>query len=233
VGVLIKSAARDIVASSRVVRLFFTYFLAMFALSLATPFVPILLQRLYRGTSGQIAGVIGMTLAAAGCAMAVTTPLWGRLGDVAGRWRILPVCLGALIACLVGEALAPSLVPLQAAIFCVGLFQGAIGTTIIALLAVLAPVERRASILNFALLPSQLSWFLAPITGSGLLALAAWNQLDPVTALRGLFGVGATVMGVACALAISLAVADARRRRAELLPGVDAAARETATAITH
>jgi MFS family permease len=231
VGALIKSAARDIMASSRVVRLFGIYFLAMFAMSLATPFVPILLQRLYHGPSAQIAGMIGMTLAAAGCAMAVTTPLWGRLGDLAGRWRVLPICLGALVAGLVGEALAPSLVPLRAAIFGVGLFQGAVGTTIIALLAVLAPVERRASILNFAMLPSQLSWFLAPITGSGLLALAAWNQLDPVTALRGLFGMGAVVMGIACALAVSLAVADARQRRAQGLPGGDAA-REAAAA-TH
>jgi MFS family permease len=232
VGTLIRSAARDIMASGRVVGLFATYFLAMFALSLATPFVPILLQRLYRGPSGQIAGMIGMTLAAAGCAMAVTTPLWGRLGDLAGRWRVLPVCLGALVACLLGEALAPSLVPLRAAIFTVGLFQGAIGTTIIALLAVLAPVERRASILNFAMLPNQLSWFLAPISGAGLLALAALNQLDPVTALRGLFGIGATVMGIACLLAIGLAVADGRRRRARPLPDHDAA-REAATSAVH
>jgi MFS family permease len=229
VGALIRSAARDIAASGRVVRLFATYFLAMFALSLALPFVPILLQRLYRGPSGQIAGVIGMTLAAAGCGMAVTTPLWGRLGDLAGRWRVLPLCLGALVACLAGEALAPSLVPLQAAIFSTGLFQGAVGTTIIALLAVLAPVERRASILNFAMLPNQLSWFLAPITGSGLLALAAWRHIDSVTALRGLFGLGATVMAFACALAVSMAAADSRARRAQRAPNAGAVAREAAT----
>ncbi|HEV2235150.1 MAG TPA: MFS transporter, partial [Ktedonobacterales bacterium] len=227
-GALIRSAARDIMASRRVVGLFATYFLAMFAMSLATPFVPILLQRLYRGPSGLVAGMIGTTLAAAGCAMAVTTPLWGRLGDLAGRWRLLPLCLGALVACLAGEALAPSLVPLRAAIFTVGLFQGAIGTTIIALLAVLAPVERRASILNFAMLPSQLSWFLAPISGAGLLALAALNGLDPVTALRGLFGIGAMVMGCACLLGLGLALADARRRRARPLADRDAAAREAA-----
>jgi MFS family permease len=233
VGALIRSAARDIVASTRVVRLFVTYFLAMFAMSLATPFVPILLQRLYHGPSGQLAGVIGLTLAAAGCAMAVTTPLWGRLGDLAGRWRVLPVCLGALVACLAAEALAPSLGPLRVAIFTVGLFQGAIGTTIIALLAVLAPVERRASILNFAMLPNQLSWFLAPITGSGLLALAALGGLGQVTALRGLFGIGATVMACACALALSLALADARQRRAQPVPDLDAASRETAEAAVH
>src|SRR5262249_35452883 len=45
-------------------------------------------------------------------------------------------------------------------------------TTIIALLALLAPEERRASILNFSLLPSQLSWFVGPITGAGLAVIA-------------------------------------------------------------
>jgi hypothetical protein len=93
---------------------------------------------------------------------------------------------------LASEAIAPSLGPLRIAIFAVGLFQGGIGTTVIALLALLAPVERRASILNFSLMPTQLSWLVGPITGAALASIA----------IRAPFGAGAGVLGVAMVLAL-------------------------------
>jgi hypothetical protein len=65
-------------------------------------------------------------------------------------------------------ALAHSLFPLQLTIVGMGLFQGGIGTTVLALLALLSPEERRAPILTFSLLPAQLSWFVGPITGAAL-----------------------------------------------------------------
>ena len=167
-GQLLRSAVRDILSSPLVVRLFLLYFVSSWGVSLAAPFVPILLQRLYTGPTDQLAGVIGATLAAAGVAMAVTTPLWGRLGDLIGRWRVLPTCLLALALGLAAEGYSPTLHSLQIAIVAIGLFQGGIGTTVIALLALLAPVERRASILNFSLLPTQLSWFVGPISGAAL-----------------------------------------------------------------
>jgi MFS transporter, DHA1 family, multidrug resistance protein len=211
---LLKLAVRDIVSSPRVVRLFYMYFLAMFGMSLASPFVPVLLQRLYHGPVGLLPGIIGTTLTGAGIAMAVTTPLWGRLGDVIGRWRVLPICLGALLLGLGAEALAPSLLSLQATVFAIGLFQGAVGTTIIALLALLAPVDRRASILNFSLLPSQLSWFLAPITAAGLVALA--GRVPPLAPLvaRVPFGAGAVAMLIAVVVAVRLSLREAGSERA-------------------
>jgi DHA1 family multidrug resistance protein-like MFS transporter len=218
---LLQTAARDVLASPRIVWLFATYFLAVFGLSIATPFVPIVLQRMYHGPATRLPGTIGTTLAAAGVAMAITTPLWGRLGDLVSRWRVLPLCLAALVAGLGAEALAPELGALQGAMVGIGLFQGALGTTIIALLAILAPIERRASILNFALLPSQLSWFLAPITGAGLVALATHAPALHAVALRVPFGVGALSMTAACVIAASLALAERRTRGA--LAGAEAA----------
>ncbi|HEX6817666.1 MAG TPA: MFS transporter [Ktedonobacterales bacterium] len=164
---LLRAALNDIRSSPVIVRLFVLYFVASWGISLATPFVPILLQRLYLGPASQVAGVIGATLAA-GIAMAVTTPLWGRAGDLVGRWRILPTCLLALSVGLAAEGHSPTLRALQVAIVAIGLFQGGIAATVIALLALLAPVERRASILNFSLLPTQLSWFVGPICGAAL-----------------------------------------------------------------
>jgi MFS family permease len=192
VGGMLRAATRDILSSPVVVRLFMLYFLAMYGLSLVQPFIPILLQRLYHGDQRFLPTVIGTTLTLAGVAMAITTPFWGRLGDLAGRWRVLPICLGAVMLGLALAGLSSSLGMLQGVVLGIGLFQGGIGTTIIALLALLAPEERRASILNFSLLPSQLSWFVGPITGAGLAAIT----------LRLPFAAAAVVAAVALVLAV-------------------------------
>ncbi|MEO7003401.1 MAG: MFS transporter, partial [Ktedonobacterales bacterium] len=159
-------------------------------------FIPILLQQLYHGPKAQLPGMIGATLTAAGIAMAITTPLWGRLGDGIGRWRVLPLCLAAMALGMGAEGLASSLGMLQGSIFVVGLFQGAIGTTVVALLAILTPESRRASILNYSLLPAQFSFFLGPIMGTGL----------AVISLRAPFMAGALLESGACALALLLAL---------------------------
>jgi MFS family permease len=214
VAELLRKAVHDITSSSTIVRLFVLYFMAMFGLSLTSPFVPILLQQLYTGPARLLPGVVGDTLAAAGIAMAVTTPLWGRLGDLVGRWIVLPICLSALLIGLGVETLAPALLPLQATIFAIGLFQGAAGTTIIALLALLAPQQRRASILNFALLPSQLAWFLAPITGAVLeLAAATLPPLHGAVA-RVPFAAGTLSMTLAALLTLRLSRREGPSERA-------------------
>ncbi len=195
VGELLRRAANDILSSRVVVSLFALYFLSMFSMSVFTQFLPILLQRLDTGPSDQLPSMIGATLTASGVAMAITTPLWGRLGDAIGRWRVLPIILTALTLGVLAEGLAPRLFPLQAAVVWIGLFQGGMGATIVALLALLAPEERRASILNFSLLPSQFSWFLGPLVGGALASVA----------LRLPFFVGAVIQAGALALALTLA----------------------------
>jgi hypothetical protein len=67
---------------------------------------------------------------------------------------------------------------------------------VLALLALLSPEERRAPILNFSLLPSQLSWFFGPITGAALSRVA----------LSLPFIAGACSVAAALAFAILLAV---------------------------
>jgi DHA1 family multidrug resistance protein-like MFS transporter len=210
---MLRQAARDIFASRLVVSIFGLYFLSVFSISLYTQILPILIQRLNPGSKDQLPAVIGNTLAVSGIAMAIATPLWGRLGDVLGRWRTLPVILAALTLGIAAESLASALLPLQGAIIWVGLFQGGLGATVVALLALLAPEERRASILNFSLLPSQLSWFLGPLIGG---ALASFN-------LRAPFYLG--VMFQAAALAFALVLAGWARKM-----GVEAAASERESA---
>lgn len=189
---LLRAALHDILDSPVVVRLFVVYFAASFGISQVVPFIPILLQQLYHSPPARLPSVIGATLTGAGIAMAITTPLWGRLGDLVGRWRVLPICIGAVAIGIACEGFAASLAPLQAAIVGVGLFQGGIGTTVIALLALRAPEGRRASILNFSLMPTQLSWLFGPIAGAALARVA----------LRLPFAASALTLVVATTLAV-------------------------------
>jgi MFS transporter, DHA1 family, multidrug resistance protein len=198
-GVMIRQAASDIVTSPVVSRLFILYFLAMFGGALAQPFVPLLLTKLYLAAPGAHADLvptmIGTSLTIAGVAMAIATPIWGRLGDLIGRWRILPVCLAMVTVYLAVASVASTLLTVQAAIVVNGLFLSGVPTTILALLATLTPRDRRASVLNFSLLPSQLSWFLGPFVGAGLVAFG----------LRVPFMVGAVFAAGACGVAVVLA----------------------------
>lgn len=169
---MLKQSLRDIVSSRVVAGVFGVYFLSTLSFALYSQLLPILLQRVDTGPVSQLPALIGNSLAAAGVAMAISTPLWGRLGDLAGRWRTLPIILTALTAGIAALGLAPTLLPLQASIVWIGLAQGGLGATVVALLALLAPLERRASILTFSLLPSQLSWFLGPLVGGALAGLS-------------------------------------------------------------
>jgi DHA1 family multidrug resistance protein-like MFS transporter len=104
---LLRAAVSNVLGSPVVVRLFILYFAAMYGTGLVQPFIPVALGRLYTGPAGRLPSVIGTTLAVAGVAMAVTTPLWGRAGDLVGRWRVLPICLAALSIGLAAEACLP------------------------------------------------------------------------------------------------------------------------------
>jgi MFS family permease len=121
-----------------------------------------------------------------------------------GRWSVLPVCVGAIALALSVETLAPTLLTFQVAFVAAGFFQGGIGATVLALLATLTPEDRRATILNFSLLPFQMALFCGPILGAALAYVA----------LRLPFGIGACVAFLAFALALTLA--RGARRRSQL-----------------
>lgn len=195
VTTMLRQSARDILASRLVAGIFVAYFLSVLTVFLYTQLLPIVLQRLFRGPESALPALIGDTLAAFGVVMAVTTPLWGRLGDAIGRWRTLPIILLSMTIGVAALSFATTLTPLRMAIVGVGLVQGGVGATTIALLAYLAEPDRRASILNFSLLPSQLSWFIGPLIGGALASIS----------LRIPFYLAVAVQGAALLFAISLA----------------------------
>lgn len=157
---------RNIVHSQIIVRLFATYFLVGLGTTLAGPFVPIMVERLYHGPA--LARTIGAILTVAGIGQALATPLWGRAGDRLGHLRVLIFSVLLAAVTFGGQALAGSLLSFAGWRVGLGLFQGAAGALVMALIAMRVPEDQRASVLTMSLLPLQFSWFLGPVLGAGL-----------------------------------------------------------------
>lgn len=172
----VQEALRAILHTPPVARLFLATFLMAYGMSLAQPYVPILVEHLYQGP--RLAPTIGAVLTLAGIIMAIATPLWGPLGDRAGHLRMLRLCALAVALSLVGQALSGSVWQLGASRAVQGLCQGGLGALAMVLLAFYTPPIHRSSVLSLSLLPNQLAWFLGPFSGSviskGGLALPFW-----------------------------------------------------------
>ncbi len=186
----IKLALHNIVDQPLVVRLFVLDFVVVLGSTVAAPYVPLRIKELYN--TPHLPSTIGWVLTASGLAMALTTPLWGRLSDRWGFLRVLRVAVVALGLALLGQALSATLASFAGWRIAQGLVQGGTSATVIALIATRIPPERRASVLNFSRLPAQLSWFIGPLLGA---AAAHWS-------LSAVFGLGAALLAGAVALLV-------------------------------
>lgn len=196
----------NIVHTPIIVRLFAIYFLAGLGTMLAGPFVPLMIERLYHGPS--LARTVGSILTIAGLAQAVATPLWGRAGDRFGHLKVLILCTLAASLGLAGQALGTNLFFFGAARLFFGIFQGAVGALVMALIAMRVADEQRASVLTMSFLPLQFSWFLGPVIGSLLSKLG----------LPFLFVVAALLTALAVLPALSL-LRPIEIRQPETAPG--------------
>jgi MFS family permease len=175
----IAEAMRAIAHTPAVVALFTVTFLMAFGISMAQPYIPLLIEELYHGPRINLPPTIGAVLTMAGIAMAVATPIWGTLGDKAGHLRILRLCAITVGLALAVQALAMSVWQVGLSRAAQGLCQGGLGALAMVLLAFYAPKEKRSAILTLSLLPQQLAWFLGPLAGSLLvgqgLRLVFWG----------------------------------------------------------
>ncbi len=163
-------ALRGILHNPAVAALFGTVFLVSLGMSMGNPYVPILVERIYGAKD--VAPKIGLVLTVAGIAMAVSTPLWGRIGDRRGHLETWRLCIAVTGVALCGQALARSLWSLGGWRALQGVCQGGLGALAVVLLAFYTPRDRRASVMNLSLLPQQLAWFLGPLAGAGLSGVA-------------------------------------------------------------
>lgn len=170
---LAKDALLDVYRIAPVRRLFTVYLLYAIGVAAIQPFFPLWLHRAYvAGHAGlfsaALPAVIGGVLTVGGVAMALGTPFFGWLGDRTGARRVLLFALWGNGLGLLAQnafALLPEITIARAA---QGLFQGGVTANLMALLAQSTPEDRRASILNLAILPQQVAWFLGPLLGTAL-----------------------------------------------------------------
>lgn len=175
VPVLIRRALQTIATTPGVLALFALSFFGTVGVYAMTSFLPILVQRLHHGPG--LATTIGLVLTVSGVVLALATPLWGRLGDRMGYVPALRLATAALAITMVAQAMAPSVLFLGAARAVQAAFQGGVTTLTTTVLALRVPAERRASVLNFSLLPMQMSWFLGPLAGAAVASVnlrATW-----------------------------------------------------------
>jgi MFS family permease len=177
-----------------VLTLFGVTFLLAFGFSIAQPYIPLLVEAVYRGPRADLAPAIGAVLTFAGIAMAVTTPFWGHMGDKTGHLRILRLCSLVVGVAFIGQALSTSLLQLAGLRGAQGVFLGGVGALLMVLLARYSPTSKRSSILTLSLLPQQLSWFLGPLAGTAIAALS----------LRGVFWAAAITMLIGVAASYRL-----------------------------
>jgi MFS family permease len=170
--------------------LFIAIFFLAFGLSMAMPYAPILVTQLYHGT--RPGTTIGIVLTLTGITMALSTPIWGRIGDHRGHLKIMRLCAALVAVTLAGQASSVEVWQVGFWRAAQGLCQGGIGALSMTLLALYSPRERRSSILTLSLLPQQLAWFLGPLTAS----IVSWFGIRPVFWT----GVAAVIMGLMVSL---------------------------------
>lgn len=203
VPALIRRSLDTIVTTPGVLALFALSFFGTVGVYATASFLPILVERMHRGPG--VATAIGVVLTGSGAVLALATPLWGRVGDRVGYVTALRIATAALAVTMVAQALAPTVLALGLARAVQAAFQGGVGALTTTALALRVPAGRRASVLNFSLLPMQMSWFLGPLAGA---AVASFD-------LRGTWWLAT----LPCCAAFVLAGLAAERRQRRPLAG--------------
>jgi MFS family permease len=168
----------------------------MLGVSLVGPFVSLRIEQLYGGLRSQLPLIIGLIISGNGLAMALSTPLWGRLSDRIGYVPVLRIGALSVGALLLAQSLSQTLWLFGATRVGQGLVQGGIDAALVALVALHTPDDRRASILNLSRLPLQFSWFLGPILGASLAAFGLGPLFGAAAALALLGGAAALLLNV-------------------------------------
>lgn len=152
--------------TTRVTLIVFGVFgLAYFAQQIANPFLPLLVVRLHGGVSGA-AGLIGIVFGASALLGALLSPLAGVAGDRFGFWPLLAGACVLAAASLAEMAVAPDLVWLTLGAVGLGAASATAISMVFALLATTVPEDRRATALNFVLVPLYFSSLAGGVVGA-------------------------------------------------------------------
>jgi MFS family permease len=185
-------AVRGVLADPAVRRLFLVFGLAFFARQIASPFLPLLVERLVGQGSG-LAGAIGLVTGVAALVGGLVSPIAGPLGDRFGFRPVLAVSFagGALAVCLM--PFTPSVGALAVVVVAWSAFVASVSAMVFGLLAVEVSPDRRSATLNLVYLPLYVAGIAGPSIGAALVG-AGLSAVFVGAAV--LLAVGAVAVGV-------------------------------------
>lgn len=160
---------------------------------LVTPYLPVLIARVYQGDD--LPTVIGLVMGAYGGVAAVSAPLAGRLADRVGSARLVTLNMAGQMAMALGLMVAAT--PWQVATVVVlgAVPFGATNTTLYTHLARHTPSEHMGAVMSLTPMARNTAMLVGPLLGAGVSALG----------LTAVFATTAAVYGLAVVLGVLLA----------------------------
>lgn len=172
---------------------FALFFLFAGGWTLVTPFVPVLITRVYPGEN--VAVVIGLILAAYGAVAGLAAPLAGRLADRLGALRLVSFNMAGMLVMSAGLILAATPEQVALAMLVGAVPFGGSNTTLYAYLARHTPAEHMSGIMSLSPVARNTAMLLTPLIGAAV----------AVFSLQAVFATAAVVFGLALLLSLALA----------------------------
>jgi MFS family permease len=169
---LLRGAAAEITGNPLIWRLFLAMGLALIGTWILIPFTPIYIAQL--SAPGQAAAEVGLVLSAMGVAAAVASPVWGLLLDRFGHLNVLAVTSTVGAASLALAGFAGGLVGFALLLVVYSLFNAAVQTGVMALMARVVTPERRGAVLGQVYLPFYVAGLIGPLVGGALYPAGRW-----------------------------------------------------------
>src|SRR6266481_4164916 len=164
-----------VIANSHTARLtisWLTMFLVGTELFVVSPLLPLIVADFQSSSA-----LAGLTVAVFALTYMISAPLLGQLADRVGRRRVLICCLYAFAAANLLTAAAPNLPWLFAARLFAGAVAAGVSPSVYALIAGIAPIDRRASWLALVVSGLLVSLAIGAPIGGVMGAAVGWPSV--------------------------------------------------------
>ena len=169
-------------------------FLIQFGNTIVAPILSLFIADLAGGTNA--ATYAGVVLGATGATSAASALALGRLSDRVGSARILPVCLVGATLSYFPQSLVDNVWQLLVLRMLLGVFLGGMMPSANALLATLAPRDRRGAAFGLAAAANALANAVGPISGASISTQWGMRSVFLATGALFAFAFGWVILGL-------------------------------------